>query len=76
MQPHMGYIKMVDDGLTPFRNSYHLVTTFLSGHLNLKLTPEEEALRKTLIECTELREVLLSLCRNFACTARKLTSNE
>lgn len=46
---------MVLEGATPFRNTFHLISVMLSDTINLKLTEEEEALRKTLHEIIELK---------------------
>lgn len=56
IEPHMGYIKLVDAGHTPFRNTEHMIHVMLSDQLNLKLTPEEEALKQAIKEVVELKE--------------------
>lgn len=38
MEPHMDYVRKVDLGETPFRNSSHLIAVMLSNTLKLKLT--------------------------------------
>ena len=48
LEPHEGYIAMVDKGLTPFRNTQHLIAVMISDCIKLDFTPEEEALRKTI----------------------------
>jgi hypothetical protein len=55
VEAHMPYIKIVDAGETPFRNTEHMIAVMLSDGLNLKFTPEEEALKKTLREVVELK---------------------
>lgn len=40
LEPHQQYIKLVEQGKTPFRSSHHMIATLLSSTLNLKLTPE------------------------------------
>lgn len=49
MEPHMTYVRLVEQGKTPFRSTFHMITTLLSDSLKLKLSPEEQALRETLI---------------------------
>lgn len=50
MIPHLDYINKVLKGQTPFRNIRHCITALKSTKLNLKLTPEEEAFKKSLLE--------------------------
>lgn len=57
MDPHMPYVRLVSEGHTPFRDTIHLISVMLSDTINLKFTPEEEALKKTLYEIVELKNV-------------------
>lgn len=68
LDPHMEYIKKVDLGETPFRNSSHMTAVMLSNTLNLKFTEEEEALKKTLRDIVDLKEVFLLVDRNLKLT--------
>jgi hypothetical protein len=54
-EPHMDYIRMIERGETPFRNSLHMIAVMLSDCIDLKFTPEEEALRKTVHEILKLK---------------------
>lgn len=57
MDPHMPYVRLVSEGHTPFRDTIHLISVMLSDTINLKFTPEEEALKKTLHDIVELKNV-------------------
>lgn len=59
MGPHRPYIRLVDQGLTPFRNTLHLISVMLSDSIQLQFTAEEEALRLTLRDIVDLKEVVL-----------------
>jgi hypothetical protein len=57
VEQHMPYIRLVEQGKTPFRSTLHMISTLLSDILTLKLTPEEEALKATLLEVVKLKHV-------------------
>lgn len=40
MSAHSSYIRLVEQGQTPFRSTLHMISTLLSDTLKLNLTPE------------------------------------
>jgi hypothetical protein len=49
MDPHMEYVRLVQQGLTPFRSTMHMIHVLTAENMPLKLTETEQALRSTLI---------------------------
>ena len=49
MQPHKSYVVLVEQGRTPFRSTLHMISTLMSDALSLTLTPQEQALKETLL---------------------------
>jgi hypothetical protein len=73
MAVHSGYIRLVEQGRTPFRSTLHMTSTLLSDTLKLALTPEEEALKATLLEVVKLKDVFRPPCRTSSDTVTRLT---
>ena len=40
LDPHMEYVRKVDLGETPFRNTYHLIAVMLADNINLNFSEE------------------------------------
>ena len=57
LEPHKAYLKDVENGVTPFRNTLHLIAVMLSDTIDLKFNEEEEALKKVLHEVVDLKDV-------------------
>ena len=71
MEPYEEYLKLVQNGLTPFRNGDHMIAVMISDTLDLKLTEEEEGLKKAIHEVLALKEVVEFKCRNFTFTVMR-----
>ena len=73
MKPHDDYIKKMEAGKTPFRNADHLINVLGATNLPLKLDPEEQAVRDTLLEVFRLKDVSRIRGRSSASTTRNST---